>query len=71
MNIEDRLGYNKQILDRICKYIENNPDMRFIQALWNLNLINRVASNEIPNAWLIEDRYYEEPDKTLSKLRKE
>lgn len=71
MKIEDRLGYNKQILDRICKYIEKYPDMRFIQVLWNLNLINRVESKEIPNAWLIEDRYYEEPDETLSKLRKE
>lgn len=65
MNTENRLENNRKILKEICEYIEQNPDIRFIQALWNLNIINRDVKGDIV------DRYYEEPEKTLLRLRKE
>ena len=35
-----RYEANKKILEILLKYIENNPEQRFIQILWNLDLIN-------------------------------
>ena len=58
-----RYEANKKILEILSKYIENNPEQRFIQILWNLDLIN------IGNSELIEDRYNEEPEITLNKLK--
>lgn len=31
-----RYETNKKILEILSKYIENNPEQRFIQILWNL-----------------------------------
>ncbi|MBR5598403.1 MAG: hypothetical protein IKW39_00015 [Alphaproteobacteria bacterium] len=58
-----RYEANKKILEILLKYIENNPEQRFIQILWNLDLIN------IGNSELIEDRYNEESETTLNKLK--
>ena len=49
-----RYEANKKILEILSKYIENNPEQRFVQILWNLDLIN------IGNSELIEDRYNED-----------
>lgn len=57
----NRIKNNKAILKIIAKYIDEHPDMRFIQILWNMKLINS-------NDGVIEDRYSEEPYKTLKKL---
>lgn len=53
---------NKELLNILTKYIKTNPDTRFIQALWALKIIDRQEDNII-------DRYYEEPDKTLERIR--
>ena len=58
-----RYDANKKILEILSKYIENNPEQRFIQILWNLKLLN------IYNSELIEDRYNEESETTLNKLK--
>lgn len=58
-----RYEANKKILEILSKYIENNTEQRFIQILWNLELIN------IYNSELIEDRYNEESETTLNKLK--
>ena len=58
-----RYEANKKILEILSKYIENNPEQQFIQILWNLELIN------IYNSELIEDRYNEESETTLNKLK--
>ena len=58
-----RYEANKKILEILSKYIENNPEQRFIQILWNLDLIN------IGNSELVEDRYNEESETTLNKLK--
>ena len=56
---------NLEILKILNKVILQNPDMRFVQLLWALNIIN------IDNNGFIEDRFYEESDKTLEFIKKE
>lgn len=56
---------NLEILKILNKVILQNPDMRFIQLLWATNIINIDSNN------LIEDRFYEESDKTLEFIKKE
>jgi len=43
-----------KILMSIQKYLEENPNIRFGQALWNLNIIN-WAYSEFNNRSFIED----------------
>lgn len=52
-----RQKYNLQILEEMKKFLEKQPDMRFIQALWALNIVDK------------EDRFYEEPEITLAKVK--
>lgn len=58
---------NIEILKILNKVILQNPDMRFLQLLWALNIINI----DIDNNGFIEDRFYEESDKTLEFIKKE
>lgn len=53
----ERQKYNLQILEEMKKFLEKQPDMRFIQALWALNIVDK------------EDRFYEEPEITLAKVK--
>ena len=55
---------NLEILKILNKVILQNPDMRFVQLLWALNIIN------IDNNGFIEDRFYEESDKTLEFIKR-
>ena len=48
--------HNLEILEEVKKFLEKYPDMRFIQALWALNIVDK------------EDRFYEEPEITLEKI---
>lgn len=57
-----RYEANKKIIKILSATAENNPDLRFIQILWQLGIIN------LYNGWLIEDRFYEESEQTLKKL---
>lgn len=49
--------YNLEILEEVKKFLEKQSDMRFIQALWALNIVDK------------EDRFYEEPEITLAKVK--
>ena len=49
-----RYENNLKCLDVIKKFIDKYPDWRFMQILFNIGLC--------------EDRFYEEPDKTLNIL---
>ena len=60
----DRYSANKKIFDILAKSIDENRDMRFIQILWALGIIN--SKNDI-----IEDRFYEESEETLKKINTE
>ena len=52
-----RQKYNLEILEEVKNFLEKQPDMRFIQALWALNIVDK------------EDRFYEEPEITLAKVK--
>jgi hypothetical protein len=62
-----RLDYNKQILDYLKTYLEENPDIRFWQALANLNIVSYVRTNLKP---IVIDGFNEEPKETLMKIEK-
>lgn len=49
--------YNKECLRELTEFLKNHPEMRFIQALWALGIVNN------------EDRFYEEPEVTLNKIK--
>lgn len=55
----ERYEYNKKLLDIISQAIEKNPDLRFIQLLWKLNIVNN------------EDRFHEESKETYNLAKKE
>ena len=58
---KDRLPANREILKILSEYIDKNPDLRFIQALWALKIIDRDEPGII-------DRFHEESMDTLKKL---
>jgi len=51
-----RINYNVEILERLKDYLLANPNVRFCQALYNLGIIGK------------EDKYYEEPSRTLVRM---
>lgn len=55
--IDKRYPSNIQIIKEIIKYIKENKNQRFIQALWNLDIINTT------------DRYNEESTITLKRIQ--
>ena len=40
--MKNRLRYNLEILEKIVKYTMEHPELRFVQILWSLNIINRA-----------------------------
>ena len=58
---------NEIILEKIRSYIKTNPNIRFIQALWNLGII--TAENSITGGLIIEDRYNEESFTTINRMK--
>ena len=55
------------ILSVIQNYLKNNPNIRFIQALWNLGII--TAENSVTRGLVIEDRYNEKSSTTLDRMK--
>ena len=62
-NKQARQEANAQLLSKLRKYLNNNPNIRFVQALFNLSYI-KVDSNG-----QIIDTYNEEPSETLKNSR--
>lgn len=60
---QHRQENNLAIVEELRKYFEEYPQMRFIQGLWSLGIINR------DKYFVIEDRFYEEPGQTLEKVK--
>lgn len=60
---KSRYESNMELLSKLKKYLKDNPDIRFVQALFNLNYI-KVDSNG-----QIIDTYNEEPSETLKNSR--
>lgn len=65
----NRKEENKKLLKVLADYLENNPDIRFIQALWALGIIDRevIDTSGFETSFIV-DRFYEEPDKTLERV---
>ena len=61
------LQENEIILATIQKYLKNNPNIRFIQALWNLGII--TAENSVTEGLVIEDRYNEKSSTTIDRIK--
>ena len=61
---------NEKLLQLLKDYLEANPDIRFIQALWNLHIIDGRTIVLSPEASYTEiiDRFYEEPAETLKRM---
>ena len=53
---------NQKLLEILKETLENNPELRFIQALWALNLI------DVHSMGNIVDRFYEESSTTLERI---
>ena len=49
--------YNKECLRELTEFLKDHPEMRFIQALWALGIVNS------------EDRFYEESEVTFNKIK--
>ena len=60
-----RQEYNLKIIQKIFALVMEEPDLRFIQALWALGVIDRENSSLD-----IKDRFYEEPEDTLERMEK-
>lgn len=58
-----RQEYNLKILQKLFALIMNEPDLRFVQALWALKLIDREK-----DSLDIKDRFYEESEDTLKRM---
>ena len=54
----NRYKNNLEILKRLDTFLHKYPEMRFIQALWALNIVDN------------SDRFYEESSYTLKKMPK-
>lgn len=61
------LQENEIILATIQKYLKDNPNIRFIQALWNLGII--TAENSVTGGLVIEDRYNEKSSTTIDRIK--
>lgn len=58
-----RQEYNLKILQKLFTLIMEEPDLRFIQALWALGIIDRDENMNV------KDRFHEEPEETLRRIR--
>lgn len=60
--MESRRLNNLRIINELNSYALLHPELRFIQILWNLNVIDRDENLNI------KDRFYEEPEETLKRV---
>ena len=62
------LETNLKIIEELTKIIENNPEWRFQQILWNCGIICRNYNDQ--DELEIEDKFYENSEITLNTLQK-
>jgi len=73
--LNNRLDSNLLLVEIMKAYLQQNPDIRFGQALWNLGIIRRENKPDPPPgiSWPlvqgIVDPFYEEPWDTLKRLK--
>lgn len=65
----NRYKNNLILLNMLREYLENNPDIRFIQALWALKIIDSKVEEGVGHEIIVPvDRFYEEPSETLKRI---
>lgn len=59
---------NKRLLEILSRLIENNPDLRFSQILYNFGFVKglRPANPDLGVDW--QNEFYEEPGKILERV---
>ena len=62
------LETNLKIIEVLTKIVENNPEWRFQQILWNCGIISRNYNDQ--DELEIEDKFYENSEITLNTLQK-
>ena len=69
MNTADRIKANQRLLDILKETLCKNPDLRFIQALWALKIIDSKVEEGAGHEIIVPvDRFYEEPSETLKRI---
>lgn len=69
------LETNLKILKELGNFFRRNPDVRFIQGLWALNIFESATKEEILKiekekcGHVCKDKFYEESASTLEKLK--
>lgn len=63
-----RKGYNVMLLDKLTRYLHENPHIRFGQALANLKILEYIPGPQ-PHTFLCKDPFYEEPDKMWERVK--
>ncbi len=72
------LNKNKEeIIDRLTKYLNNYPELRFCQVLYNLGIVENVEVEDkyqvkgIPSTTLYtKDHFYDSDDSVIKRLNK-
>ena len=57
LKMSNRHEYNQKILELLKIYLDKYPDVRFVQALWSLGLVDKKT-----------DKFYEESQITYTNL---
>ena len=66
----NRQDYNRLILDKLHLIVEENPDLRFGQILWNLGILNWEERTDYRATPIIRDIYNDESKDIYENLRK-
>ena len=68
-NYMNRTKANQRLLEILKETLCKNPDLRFIQALWALKIIDSKVEKESGHEIIVPvDRFYEEPSETLKRI---
>ena len=63
---DKRIQCNQEILRKLSEYLSKYPDMRFSQALLNLNIVSD-AYHHCDSYWA--DEFYIEPEEVLKRMK--
>lgn len=65
----NRIEANIKLLEILRETLCKNPELRFIQALWALKIIDsEIVKEDGMDVLSIIDRFYEEPSETLKRI---
>ena len=68
----NRIEANIKLLEILRETLCKNPELRFIQALWALKIIDsEIVKEDGMDVLSIIDRFYEEPSETFKRIEYE